>query len=98
MIILDLNDAEADKLLVVFDPIAAMAEQDTIKLKALMSHVESDSEGLTSLLEDLSSSFTIGEYNPKDAEPPPYFPSYDEEIETAYGCPKCGYQWSGRPK
>ena len=31
-------------------------------------------------------------------EPPDDFNSYDEDIETQYCCPKCGYEWSGQPK
>ncbi len=26
------------------------------------------------------------------------FPDVDENIETAYQCPKCSYEWSGKPK
>ncbi len=29
---------------------------------------------------------------------PDDFTAYDENIETEYGCPKCGYEWSGQPK
>lgn len=32
------------------------------------------------------------------AKPPDDFAEYDEEIETEYCCPKCGYAWSGKPK
>ena len=31
-----------------------------------------------------------------DASPPEDFASYDEDIETQFCCPKCGYEWSGR--
>ena len=27
--------------------------------------------------------------------PPDEFREYDEDIETQYQCPKCGYEWSG---
>ena len=33
-----------------------------------------------------------------DAEPPSEFPEHDESIETEYRCPKCSYEWSGKPK
>lgn len=36
-------------------------------------------------------------YDLPDVEAPEDFPEYDEEIETAYKCPKCGYEWSGSP-
>lgn len=29
---------------------------------------------------------------------PDEFPEYDEDIGTEYCCPKCGYEWSGKPK
>ena len=31
-------------------------------------------------------------------EPPDEFEEYTDEIETDYKCPKCGYEWSGKPK
>lgn len=97
--VLDLEDAEADKLLAVFDPLGAMAEADNEKLKALLEDVTTESEGLASLLTELSKAFTLEEFNPKqEATPPTDFKEYDEEIPTEYHCPKCGYQWSGKPK
>ena len=29
---------------------------------------------------------------------PDDFGEYDEGIDTEYSCPKCGYEWSGKPK
>lgn len=34
----------------------------------------------------------------EDAIPPEDFPEYDDDIDTEYCCPKCGYEWSGKPK
>ena len=31
-------------------------------------------------------------------EAPEDFLEYDEDLETEYHCPKCGYEWSGQPK
>ena len=33
-----------------------------------------------------------------DKESPEDFKEYDEDIETEYCCPKCGYGWSGKAK
>lgn len=33
-----------------------------------------------------------------DAQPPEDFDEYDENLDTTYHCPKCGYKWSGKPK
>lgn len=30
--------------------------------------------------------------------PPAEFPSYDDDIHTDYQCPKCSYEWSGKPR
>lgn len=34
--------------------------------------------------------------NLNDAQPPEEFPAYDENMESAYKCPKCAYAWSGK--
>lgn len=31
-----------------------------------------------------------------EADPPEHFATYNESIETAHQCPKCGYRWSGK--
>ena len=46
VLIVDLNDAEADKVLATFDPLAAMAEPDEAQLEALLKGIETDSEAL----------------------------------------------------
>lgn len=33
-----------------------------------------------------------------EAQPPDDFSSYDESLATDYRCPKCSYEWSGKPK
>jgi len=33
-----------------------------------------------------------------DVIPPDDFKEYDDDIDTEYCCPKCGYEWSGKPK
>lgn len=42
-----------------------------------------------------------GDYDPPERSPrtaPDEFPSYDDDIDTDYRCPKCSYEWSGRAK
>jgi hypothetical protein len=34
----------------------------------------------------------------KEVLPPEEFTEYGEDIETEHKCPKCGYEWSGKPK
>lgn len=49
-LVVDLSDAEAEKLLVTHDPIGAMAEADADTLRELLAGVESDSEAVQKLL------------------------------------------------
>jgi predicted Zn-ribbon and HTH transcriptional regulator len=30
--------------------------------------------------------------------PPTAFNEYDDDLETTFRCPKCSYEWSGKPK
>jgi len=50
VLILDVNEAEADKLLATLDPLAAMAESDGAKLDALLRNVDTGSEALQQLI------------------------------------------------
>lgn len=42
--------------------------------------------------------FELGLSAHAESFPPVDFKEYNEEIPTDYNCPKCGYQWSGKPK
>jgi len=54
VLILDVNEAESDKLLATFDPIAAMAESDAHALDALLRNVDTGSEALSKMLAELA--------------------------------------------
>jgi len=68
--ITDLNDAEADKILLAHDPLAAAAGADEEKLEALLREVETDDAGLEQLFDDLAKENDIdlsdGEKEPED--------------------------------
>ena len=53
VLILDLDDAEAAKLLALHDPLAAMAEADNDVLAELIGRVETDSEAVRELLDQM---------------------------------------------
>ena len=44
VLVLDVNDAEADKLLATLDPLTGLAEGDTEMLDSLLAQVEADTE------------------------------------------------------
>jgi hypothetical protein len=53
VLVLDVNEDEALKLLATLDPLAAMADTDAALLAALVADVETDSQAVRALLDDL---------------------------------------------
>src|SRR5260370_15263747 len=51
VLVLDVDESEADKLLATLDPLAAMAETDKLAFKDLASFVQTDSSELRELLD-----------------------------------------------
>ena len=90
VLVLDINDAEADKMLATLDPLAAMAEADTEALRKLVSGISTTDENIQSLL---TSVLEANDAIMLDIEPPETFPEIDENIETSFRCPKCDYEW-----
>lgn len=88
VLVLDLDQDEANKLLTVLDPLAGMAEANEAALQSLLAEIETESEGLQAMLDGMMKGDGGG-------VPPDDFPAVDETIETEHRCPKCGYQWSG---
>ncbi len=54
VLVLDVDEAEANKILATFDPIGAMAESDAVKLDAVLRDVDTGSEALQEMLADLA--------------------------------------------
>src|SRR5580704_5739930 len=53
VLVLDLNEAEADKLLLTLDPLAGMATADSERLDALLDSVRTDDPAIQALLDGL---------------------------------------------
>lgn len=91
-LVLDVNEAEADKLLATIDPLAAMAEADAAKLDAILREVDTGSEAVQEMLAELAED--EGLYDVSETEPPelaegdraPFrqmtFTVHDEQHET----------------
>jgi len=62
VLVLDLNDAEADKLLATFDPLAAMANTDQTMLDNLLANIETENIAVQEFLRGMTdpSSFDGG--------------------------------------
>jgi hypothetical protein len=84
VLILDVDDAEADYLLAVVDPLAAMAVADAGALDALLSSVQSGEAGVQAMLAELAEG--AGLYQPQD-DPQDAEPQIDraEELRVKWG-------------
>ena len=69
VLVLDLSEEEADKLLLTLDPLAAMAEPDGERIKALLQTVQTNSEAVEELLKRTAGEQLWGLLHPQD-EPP----------------------------
>ena len=76
VLVLDVTEEEAAKLLVSLDPLAALANQDDTALRELLAGIETDSEALQALFADLlPPEDTAGLTDPDDIPEPPDDPA-----------------------
>lgn len=61
VVYVDLSPEEEAKVLATLDPIGAMAVADNEQLKALLAEVETDSEAVKAMLEELAQGFDLSE-------------------------------------
>ncbi len=69
VLILDVDDVEADYLLATHDPLAAMATADAGALDALLSSVQSGEEAVTAMLADLANKSGLYPIDIPDPQP-----------------------------
>jgi hypothetical protein len=71
VLVLDLNEREAEKLLVLHDPLAGMAEANEQVLVELLDHVETENDAVQAMLDAmLSEAEVLDTETPGDAENP----------------------------
>ena len=91
------NDTQALAYLVADNKLTELGGWDEVALAEILQEVNNstdialsatgfDADALDDLLRDL---------NPL---PPDDFPEFGDDIEIQYCCPKCQYEWSGKPK
>ena len=78
VLVLDVTEAEADKLLLSLDPLAAMAEGDAGALRALLAQVETDSDAVRKMLDGLAKEYGA-QPGPKPLDDPG--PNFEEAEE-----------------
>lgn len=87
VLIVDLDDAEAAKVLATFDPLAALADADAAKLDAILREVDTGSEAVQNMLAQLREESAVPDF-PSDAADNQG--DIDDKNKTL--CPKCGYE------
>lgn len=89
------SDSELEAFLVASNRLTSLGGWNEPELVALLQDLAAEDEALLEVTgydgDDLQA--LIDELNPL---PPEDFSAYDEDIETQYCCPKCGYKWSGK--
>lgn len=93
---IDVDDVAAKRILIVDNRSSDLATNNRGTLTEMLAQIvaaQGDLEGtgyddddFDRLLRDL------------DPVGPDAFAEFDEGIETEYCCPKCGYEWSGKPQ
>ena len=91
VLILDVDEAEADKILATLDPLAAMAEADAEKLDAILREVDTGSPEVQEMLSQLAeeSGVVPPNFDPASAEDQGRL---DEKAKTK--CPECGHEFT----
>jgi len=94
-IVLDVDDARAARIMLA-DNRTAMLGTDDIEavLRLVNEDLGGEPEGTGYSAEALEELLAVVQ-----PESPPDFPSINpDEMQTEYCCPKCKYEWSGKPK
>jgi ParB-like chromosome segregation protein Spo0J len=76
VLVLDLDQTEADKLLAVLDPLAGMAETNQPALESLLADVEIESQAVRAMLDGMLEKFDQNETDPPAAT--------DAELDESY--------------
>lgn len=90
--LVDVDEAAAKRIVAADNRTADLGDYDNEALIALLESLD-DLTGTGYSDTDLET--LLGKSGDEDA--PDDFPSYDDDIEVEYRCPKCSYEWSGKP-
>lgn len=91
----ELTPNEEAQILLMLDPLTALAESDRDPLSALLQEVQSEDAAVSAFLAGLVEAQGVVPVSHHEVQAPEAFPEYNEDIETEHTCPRCGYAWSG---
>lgn len=87
VLVVDLTEDEAAKMLITLDPLAAMAEPDQSTLEILLAGMSFDNEAITAMLVDLAD-FIVPDFQPSGVDDQSRL---DEK--KLVQCPECGHEF-----
>lgn len=95
VLVLDVNEAEADKLLLSLDPLSAMADTDTAALKQLLESVDAASQALAGMFVEMGDAAGIYKQQKTDAA------AGSREVDVSamemeHCCPECGFEFNDK--
>jgi len=85
VLVLDVSDEEADKILLTLDPLAAMAESDAERIKTLLQTVQTDSQAVQELLRRTAGERLWELIHPEDFLEPPAQIDQAGELRCKWG-------------
>lgn len=91
VLVLDVTEAESDKLLLTYDPISAMAESNKEALDKLLRDVDTGSEALSQMLSDLAAEHGI---IPPDFQPVGSDEQGRLDEKAKVTCPECSHEFT----
>jgi DNA modification methylase len=92
VLVLDVTEEEADKLLLTLDPLAAMAETDTERIKALLESVRSDDEAVQELFRRTAGERLWRILHPQEIDEAEVAPERADELKAQWGI-ESGQLW-----
>ena len=95
VLILDVNEVEADKILATLDPLAAMANSDAVKLDAILREVNTGSPELQAMLAKVAEDAGLYLEDQNTKEPESSAKEIDvDEFNMQYKCPRCSFEFN----
>src|ERR1039458_10205464 len=96
VLILDVSEEEADKLLLTLDPLAAMAESDSERIKALLATVRTNSAAVEELFKRTAGNRLWEVLHPDEVKEVHVSPDRADELREKWGT-KQGQLWQAGP-
>jgi Arc/MetJ family transcription regulator len=84
VLVLDVSEQEADKILLTLDPLAAMAESDAERIKALLQAVGTESQAVEELLRRTAGERLWQILHPDELQEVEVFPDRADELRDKW--------------